>query len=64
VAQVVFWHRCTAHKVAENYSDVIRQAVIYDFCAPKSAEAGWDTVSEGAASIWAMWEDVGTHANL
>ena len=26
---VVFWHRCTAHKVAENYTDTIRQAVIY-----------------------------------
>ena len=25
----VFWHRATAHKVANNYTDTIRQAVIY-----------------------------------
>eukprot|EP01050_Picozoa_sp_SAG11_P018202 SAG11_NODE_2713_length_3052_cov_7.309854_2_plen_445_part_00 len=28
---VVLMHRATAHKVAENYSDVLRQAVLYDF---------------------------------
>ena len=30
----VFWHRCLAHRVAMNYSDTIRQAVI---CAPHPA---------------------------
>jgi hypothetical protein len=38
---VVFMHRTTAHKVAENYSDVLRQAVLYDFdCSVDTAWRG------------------------
>ena len=33
VHTVVLMHRAMAHKVAENYSSVLRQAVLYDFDA-------------------------------
>lgn len=53
---VVFWHRCTAHKVAKNYSDGIRQAVIYDFCSRTATEYGQRAQSSGQPQMPTMWE--------
>ena len=34
---IVLWHRATLHSVGANYSDTIRQAIIYDFPAATAA---------------------------
>ena len=56
---VVFWHRCTAHKVAKNYTHSIRQAVIYDFCSSRTAvphdQQPQSSGRPEAATMWAMW---------
>jgi hypothetical protein len=51
---VVFWHHRTAHMAGHNYSDVIRQAVLYDFSKTDLDEA---RTKPPAADMWEDWSD-------
>jgi hypothetical protein len=45
---VVFWHRACLHSVGANYSDTIRQAIIYDFPSASAAPLLLDDDNETA----------------
>ena len=59
---VVFWHHRTAHMAGHNYTDVIRQAVLYDFSKRDLDEA---RLRPPQADMWADWSErvraSGTH---
>lgn len=51
---VVFWHHRLAHMAGHNYSDVIRQAVLYDFSKKDLDEA---RARPPAADMWTDWSE-------
>lgn len=51
---VVLWHHRLAHMAGHNYSDTIRQAVLYDFCKTDLDEAR--TRAPGP-NMWRDWSD-------
>ena len=51
---VVFWHHRTAHMAGHNYSEVIRQAVLYDFSKTDLDQARLKTPAE---NMWSDWSD-------
>ncbi|MEM7219638.1 MAG: phytanoyl-CoA dioxygenase family protein [Pseudomonadota bacterium] len=51
---VVFWHHRTAHMAGHNYSSVIRQAVLYDFCRTDLDEA---RQAPADAPMWRDWSE-------
>ena len=56
---VVLWHHRLAHMAGHNYSDVIRQAVLYDFTRTDLDTCRMDPPQE---NMWRDWaEDVGSN---
>jgi len=51
---VVFWHHRLAHMAGHNYSTVIRQAVLYDFCKTDLDQARTRPPGE---DMWRDWSD-------
>ena len=51
---VVFWHHRLAHMAGHNYTDVIRQAVLYDFCKTDLDQRRMDPAQ---GDMWWDWSD-------
>lgn len=51
---VVLWHHRLAHMAGHNYSDVIRQAVLYDFCKSNLDEA---RTQPPGTDMWRDWSE-------
>lgn len=54
IGDVVFWHHRTAHMAGHNYSDVIRQAVLFDFSKTDLDEARTRPPED---DMWLDWSD-------
>ncbi len=50
----VLWHHRLAHMAGHNYTDVIRQAVLYDFCRTDLDTCRMDPPQE---NMWRDWSD-------
>lgn len=51
---VVFWHHRLAHMAGHNYTDVMRQAVLYDFCKTDLDERRMDSAQ---GDMWRDWSN-------